>query len=197
VDFRWSGQIIEPVDGLPYIGRNTGSTHVFVATGYSGNGMTWGTAAGRLTADLVLGRETPYASIYEATRITPMASAKEFVSENVDFPKYLVRDRLTNADVQGDNPALVTKGEGRLVAIDGRKYAVYRDQQGTLHTLSPICTHMHCDVAWNTAEGTWECPCHGSRFSAVGEVLNGPAVTPLPRVDLPESAAVRLRKEGR
>jgi len=194
VDFRWSGQIIEPVDGLPYIGRNTASTHVFVATGYSGNGMTWGTVAGRLTSDLVLGHDNPYAALYEATRITPAASAKEFVAENVDFPKYFVRDRLTSADVQGDNPSLVVKGEGRLLLVDGRKYAVYRDTEGTLHSLSPICTHMHCDVAWNTAEQTWDCPCHGSRFSATGEVLNGPAVTPLPRAELPDS--VRAGRTG-
>ncbi len=197
VDFRWSGQIIEPVDGLPYIGRNTASTHVFVATGYSGNGMTWGTAAGHITADLVLGRDNPYASIYEATRITPVASAREFIAENIDYPKYVVRDRLTNADAQGDNPALVTKGEGRLLAIEGRKYAVYRDDQGALHSLSPVCPHMQCDVAWNTAERTWDCPCHGSRFSATGAVLNGPAVSPLAPLDLPESAAMRLRGQGR
>ena len=194
VDFRWSGQIIEPVDGLPYIGRNTASTHVFVATGYSGNGMTWGTAAGRLIADLVLGRETPYASLYEATRITPVASAREFVAENVDFPKYIVRDRLTNADVQGDNPALVAKGEGRLLALEGRKYAVYRDDRGTLHGFSPVCPHMGCDVAWNTAERTWDCPCHGSRFEATGQVLNGPAVSPLTRTELPESVGAGPRK---
>jgi glycine/D-amino acid oxidase-like deaminating enzyme/nitrite reductase/ring-hydroxylating ferredoxin subunit len=195
VDFRWSGQIIEPVDGLPYIGRNTASTHVFVATGYSGNGMTWGTLAGRLTSDLVLGHDNRYAALYEATRITPVASAKNFVSENVDFPKYLVRDRLTNADVQGDNPALVAKGEGRLLLVDGRKYAVYRDAGGALHSLSPICTHLQCDVAWNTAEQTWDCPCHGSRFSPTGDVLNGPAVTPLPRAALPGSVEAG-RTEG-
>jgi glycine/D-amino acid oxidase-like deaminating enzyme/nitrite reductase/ring-hydroxylating ferredoxin subunit len=193
VAFRWSGQIIEPVDGLPYIGRNTASSHVYVATGYSGNGMTWGAVGGRLTADLVLGRPNPYAELYEATRITPLASAKDFLGENIDFPKYLVRDRLTNADVQGDNPALLVPGEGKLVAVEGRKYALYRDPQGEVHALSPICPHMHCDVAWNTAEQTWDCPCHGSRFSATGEVLNGPAVTPLEKTELPEPVRVRLR----
>jgi glycine/D-amino acid oxidase-like deaminating enzyme/nitrite reductase/ring-hydroxylating ferredoxin subunit len=190
VDFRWSGQIIEPVDGLPYIGRNAASTHVYVATGYSGNGMTWGTAAGRLTSDLVLGRDNPYAELYEATRVTPLASARDFVTENADFPKHLVRDRLTNAGAQGDDPALIARGEGRLLLVDGRKYAVYRDSGGRLHARSPVCPHMQCDVAWNTAEKTWDCPCHGSRFSATGEVLNGPAIAPLERAELPASVRV-------
>jgi glycine/D-amino acid oxidase-like deaminating enzyme/nitrite reductase/ring-hydroxylating ferredoxin subunit len=196
IRFRWSGQIIEPVDGLPYIGRNTASPHVHVATGYSGNGMTWGTVAGRLTADLVLGRRSPYAGLYEATRVTPLASAANFVTENVDFPKYLVRDRFTNADVQGDDPSRLAPGQGQIVAVEGHKYAVHRDAAGEVHAFSPACTHMGCDVAWNTAEQTWDCPCHGSRFSATGEVLNGPAVTPLEKAELPEPVRVRLHHEG-
>jgi glycine/D-amino acid oxidase-like deaminating enzyme/nitrite reductase/ring-hydroxylating ferredoxin subunit len=182
-DYRWSGQIIEPVDGLPFIGLNTASEHVYVATGYSGNGMTWATVAGQLTADLVLGRSNPYADLYKATRVKPLAAAKDFITENIDFPKYLVRDRTTSADVQGDNPALVPKGVGRVLGINGVKYAVYRAEDGELHSLSPICPHMHCDVAWNDAERSWDCPCHGSRFTPTGQVLNGPAVTdmaPLP-----------------
>ena len=185
-DYRWSGQIIEPVDGLPFIGLNTASEHVYVATGYSGNGMTWGTVAGQLTSDLVLGQPNDYADLYRATRVKPLAAAKDFITENIDFPKYLVRDRTTNADVQGDNPALVPKGTGRVLAIKGVKYAVYRAEDGQLHSLSPICPHMHCDVAWNDAERSWDCPCHGSRFTPTGDVLNGPAVanlapSPLPR----------------
>jgi glycine/D-amino acid oxidase-like deaminating enzyme/nitrite reductase/ring-hydroxylating ferredoxin subunit len=186
-DYRWSGQIIEPVDGLPYIGLNTASEHVYVATGYSGNGMTFATVAGQLTSDLVLGRPTPYADLYKATRVKPLAAVKDFITENIDFPKHLVRDRTTNADVQGDNPALVAKGTGKLMAINGVKYAVYRAEDGQLHSLSPICPHMHCDVAWNTAERSWDCPCHGSRFTPTGDVLNGPAVTNMAPLPLPET----------
>ncbi len=192
-DYRWSGQIIEPVDGLPFIGLNTGSAHVYVATGYSGNGMTWGTVAGQLTSDLVLGRANAYAELYKATRVKPLAAAKDFITENMDFPKYLVRDRTTNADVEGDNPALVPKGVGRVLAIDGVKYAVYRAGDGQLHSLSPICPHMHCDVAWNDAERSWDCPCHGSRFSPTGEVLNGPAVTNLAPLSLPDEKGLRAK----
>jgi glycine/D-amino acid oxidase-like deaminating enzyme/nitrite reductase/ring-hydroxylating ferredoxin subunit len=191
VEHRWSGQILEPVDGLPYIGLNTGSRHVYVSTGYSGNGMTWGTVGGLVTSDMVLGRRTPYVELYKATRITPFASAKDFVTENIDFPKYLLKDRLTNADAEGTDAADVPAGSGRILAVAGKKYAVYRDEVGMLHTLSPICTHMHCDVAWNQAERSWDCPCHGSRFSPSGDVLHGPAVTALAKAELPE--AVRRR----
>ena len=186
-EYRWSGQIIEPVDGLPYIGLNTASEHVYVATGYSGNGMTFATVAGQLTSDLVLGRPTPYTDLYKATRVKPLAAVKDFITENIDFPKHFVRDRSTNADVQEDNPALVAKGTGKLMAIKGVKYAVYCAEDGQLHSLSPICPHMHCDVAWNNAEGSWDCPCHGSRFTPTGEVLNGPAVTNMVPLPLPET----------
>jgi nitrite reductase/ring-hydroxylating ferredoxin subunit len=188
VEYRWSGQIIEPVDGLPYIGLNTASRHVQVATGYSGNGMTWATVAGRLTSDLVLGRPNPYAELYKATRVKPLAAARDYIAENLDFPRHLVTDRATNADVQGDDPALVPKGAGRVLVIDGVKHAVYRDETGELHSLSPVCPHMHCDVRWNDAERSWDCPCHGSRFTPIGEVLNGPAVTNMTPLPLPLAA---------
>jgi glycine/D-amino acid oxidase-like deaminating enzyme/nitrite reductase/ring-hydroxylating ferredoxin subunit len=185
VDYRWSGQIIEPVDGLPYIGLNTASEHVFVATGYSGNGMTFGTLAGLMTSAAILGRPNPFRLLYDATRFTPRASLKDYVVENLDFPKYVLRDRLTNADAERGDPAGIRAGEGRLFVVDGRKYAVCRTSSGELHTLSPVCPHMQCDVSWNRAEQTWDCPCHGSRFTAAGEVLNGPAVSALEPLDLP------------
>jgi Rieske Fe-S protein len=184
VAYRWSGQIIEPVDGLPYIGLNTASRHVYVATGYSGNGMTFGTLAGLLTSDLVLKRPNPYAELYDATRVKPLAAAVDFVTENIEFPKYVVRDRLTNADVEAQDPAEVQPGEGRIVLVDGRKQAIYHSPDGTRHALSPVCPHMGCDVSWNPAERSWDCPCHGSRFSATGDVLNGPAVSGLESISV-------------
>jgi glycine/D-amino acid oxidase-like deaminating enzyme/nitrite reductase/ring-hydroxylating ferredoxin subunit len=186
IEYRWSGQILESVDGLPYIGLNTASRHVYVATGYRGNGMTYGTLAGLINADLALGRPNPYAQLYDATRVKPVAAARDYVTENVDFPAHLVKDRLTKHNVQIDDPAGVSPGTGRIVAIDGRKYAVYRDEQGTVHSFSPVCPHMGCDVAWNDAERSWDCPCHGSRYAATGDLLNGPAVTPLDRAELPQ-----------
>jgi nitrite reductase/ring-hydroxylating ferredoxin subunit len=189
--YRWSGQIIEPVDGLPYIGRNAMSSHLHVATGYAGNGMTFGVLAGMMLSDQIRGRANKYADLYAATRITPLASAADFLTENLDFPRYLLADRLTSVDVDSGSPEALARGEGGLFAIGGQKYAVCRDSEGQLHTLSPVCTHLACDVRWNGAERTWDCPCHGSRFSPDGRVINGPAVADLSPKPLPEARKER------
>jgi glycine/D-amino acid oxidase-like deaminating enzyme/nitrite reductase/ring-hydroxylating ferredoxin subunit len=179
IDARWSGQVIEPVDGLPYIGRNALSGHVWVATGFSGNGLTFGTLAGMIIADLIVGRPNPWADVYTATRVKPVAAAREFVKENLSFPGHLLSDRLTNRDAEGSAFADVQRGEGKIIVVAGEKLAVYRDANGTAHTLSPVCPHMGCDVRWNNAERSWDCPCHGSRFAPDGALLNGPASSDL------------------
>jgi Rieske Fe-S protein len=165
------------VDGLPYIGRNAASSHVYVGTGYSGTGLTFGTLAAMITSDLILGRENPWAELFDATRIKPLAGAREFVTENVDFPAHLVSDRLKAA--AGTAVDELGAGEGKVLLVDGHKRAVYRDESGAVHVLDPVCPHMGCLVAFNTAESSWDCPCHGSRFDAKGEVIVGPAVTGL------------------
>jgi len=177
--FRWSGQIIEPVDGLPYIGLNAASGHVYVATGYAGNGMTFATLAGLMVSDQMLGHSNPYAELYKATRVKPVAAAVDYVAENVMFPAHLVRDRLTSLDAERGTPDALRPGEGGIFTGDQGKVAVSRGGDGSLHAVSPVCTHLGCDVAWNHAEQTWDCPCHGSRFSPVGQVINGPAVNDL------------------
>ena len=179
VKYRWSGQIIEPVDGLPLIGPNSGSSHVFVATGYSGNGITYGTLAGMMFADHVQGTKNPYATLYDATRVKPLASAKDYVMENVAFPTHLLKDRLTSANADVASLDALEPGDGGIYAGEDGKVAVYRDEGGELHAVSPVCTHLGCDVAWNRAEKSWDCPCHGSRFAPDGRVINGPAVTGL------------------
>lgn len=177
VGFRWSGQVIEPVDGLPFIGRNSFAQHVFVATGYSGNGLTFGTVAAMILSDQVLGRTNPWSELFEATRIKPLSSAKDFVNENVDVPVHLIGDRVRAPDAR--DVSEVAPGEGKIVRVDGKRLAVFRDDQGALHALSPICPHLGCHVHFNAAEKTWDCPCHGSRFTTDGTVLNGPAVEAL------------------
>jgi glycine/D-amino acid oxidase-like deaminating enzyme/nitrite reductase/ring-hydroxylating ferredoxin subunit len=172
--YRWSAQVAEPVDGLPYLGRNSSSSHVYVGTGYSGTGMTFGTLAALIASDLILGRENPYAGIFDATRVKPLAGAKNFIRENVDFPVHLVADRLKPAE--GDSYRDVQRGQGMILDVEGKKRAVFRDDDGILHALDPGCTHMGCLVAFNAAEKSWDCPCHGSRFSTDGKVINGPAV---------------------
>jgi glycine/D-amino acid oxidase-like deaminating enzyme/nitrite reductase/ring-hydroxylating ferredoxin subunit len=187
--YRWSGQIIEPVDGLPYIGLNTASRHVYVATGYAGNGMTFGTLAGMIISDLVLGRANPYAELYDATRIKPIASAYDYVAENAAFPAHLLKDRLTTFNTDDRPVESLRAGDGGIFAGDEGKVAICRDRAGALHSVSAVCTHLGCDVAWNHAEQTWDCPCHGSRFSPDGRVINGPAVSDLSWKPIPTAAS--------
>jgi Rieske Fe-S protein len=157
---------------------------VLVATGYSGNGMTFGTLAAMILADEVQGIENPWAALYRATRIKPLAQAREFISENVDFPAYLARDRLGPGQVS--DPAEIPRAEGRLMRAHGKMLAVYRDASDVLHIHSAVCPHLGCNVRWNTAERTWDCPCHGSRFDTRGCVLNGPATKDLEPASFPE-----------
>lgn len=195
IGFHWAGQIIEPVDGLAYIGRNTNSEHVYVATGYSGQGLTTGTVAAQLLSDLILGVPNPYAELYDATRIKPLASAKEFVRENVDFPAHLLRDRFR----RHGEPELATlpAGEGAVMTVAGKRLAVYRNHAGELSALSPVCTHLGCHVNWNGTEKSWDCPCHGSRFEPTGRVLNGPAVMPLEAQEIPQPQEQESEDEDR
>lgn len=180
---RWSAELWEPVDGLPYIGRNTLSRHIRVATGFSGNGLTSGTLAAMILTDQLTGKPNPWAEVYDSQRVKPIASARRFLTENLDFPRHLVGDRLKPAETR--SLADVPRGEGRLVSVKGEKLAVYRSEQGELQACSAVCTHMYCHVQWNGFEKTWDCPCHGSRFEPTGEVIDGPAVRALPRRELP------------
>jgi glycine/D-amino acid oxidase-like deaminating enzyme/nitrite reductase/ring-hydroxylating ferredoxin subunit len=180
--FQWSGQIIEPVDGLPFIGRNSLSQRIYVATGYAGNGMTYGTLAGMLVSDLILGRPNQYRDLYDATRVKPLAAALNFAKAHLHLPVHLITDRLTSLNAEDRAVQSLRPGEGAIFDSDEGKIAVCRDTQGLVHACSAVCTHLGCDVAWNQAEQSWDCPCHGSRFAADGSVMNGPAVSDLRRV---------------
>jgi glycine/D-amino acid oxidase-like deaminating enzyme/nitrite reductase/ring-hydroxylating ferredoxin subunit len=183
-DYRWSGQIIEPADGLPYVGRNSLSSHIYIATGYAGNGITGGTLAAMILADEIQGIDNPWTDLYDATRFKPLASAKAFISENADYPKHLVADRLSG--IVGPNELdAIAPGQGKVLSIRGQRLAVYRNERGGLSAVSPVCTHLGCIVHWNTAEKSWDCPCHGSRFEPSGLVLNGPAVEALEARPIP------------
>lgn len=182
VEYEWSGQVIEPADGLPLIGKNSGADHVYVGTGFSGTGMTFGTLSAMILSDAVLGRPNPWAETYDATRVRPLAQAREYVAENIDFPAHLVRDRLARGEV--DDVEEIPPGEGRLLRSGGKMLAVFRDETGALHSRSAVCTHLGCHVRWNNSQRTWDCPCHGSRFTADGAVVNGPATKELAREDI-------------
>ena len=176
IEFRWSGQVMEPVDSLAFIGRNPGDENVFIATGDSGMGMTHGTIAGILLTDLIMDRENPWAGIYDPSRKTLIA-IKDFAKENVNVAAQYV-EVLTPGEV--DSIDEIPRGEGAVLRSGLTKVAVYRDEQGTIHSMSAICVHLGCIVTWNASEKTWDCPCHGSRFDAVGTVINGPANEDLP-----------------
>ena len=187
--FKWSGQILEPADGMAFIGRY--SDHVAIATGDSGQGMTHGTIAGMVLRDLLLGRENPWEKLYDPRRSTLKGFA-EIASENLNvLPKY--GRWMTAGDVSG--PRDIPAGEGRVVRRGLRKLAIYRDERGALHTMSAVCPHLGCIVAWNGTEKTWDCPCHGSRFGPEGQVLNGPANSGLEVARKPPSRVPKTERK--
>ena len=177
VAFRWSGQVYEPDDYLGFIGRNPGDEeNVFIATGDSGMGLTHGTIAGVLIPDLILGRENPYEKLYDPSRLST-ANLKDLVKENADAA-WQYADLLTPGEAKGADD--VAAGCGATVRRGATKVAVYRDDAGALHEHTAICPHLGGVLHFNTAECTWDCPIHGSRFKATtGEVVDGPAGTDL------------------
>ena len=178
IAYRWSAQWYDPIDGLPFIGEYPLRPHVYAATGYSGNGMTMGTLAGMMLADEILDVDNPYHDLYSINRFKPLVGGPSMIKAGIDEAIRFVADRFkTDADDTSEVPL----GEGRVLKVDGEQTAVYRDERGVLHNLSPICTHLGCIVNWNTAEKSWDCPCHGGRFTATGEVLEGPPSKDLAR----------------
>jgi glycine/D-amino acid oxidase-like deaminating enzyme/nitrite reductase/ring-hydroxylating ferredoxin subunit len=186
--YQWSGQVMETVDGLAFIGRNPlDADNVFIATGDSGMGMTHGTIAGLLLTDLILGRENPWAKLYDPAR-KRVKAAGEFAKENLNVAaQYL--DWMTGGDVKSVDD--IEPGHGAVLRKGLHKLAVYRDDQVALHECSATCPHLGCVVHWNDGERTWDCPCHGSRFDAYGRVLNGPANVDLAPAVKSDAAAER------
>lgn len=172
VRFRWSGQVVEPVDGLAFIGRNPlDEDNVFIATGDSGQGMTHGTIAGMLLTDLIQGRPNRWIDLYNPARVS-MQAARDYAGETAEMAaQYL--DWLTVG--QAEKQRLIPPGSGAIVRRGLTKIAVFRDEEGRLHECSAVCPHLRGIVKWNDVEKTWDCPVHGSRFDCLGHVLNGPA----------------------
>ena len=170
--YRWSGEVMEPVDGLAFIGPNPlDDENVFIATGDSGNGMTHGTIAGILLTDLIMGRENEWEKIYYPTRKT-LRALPEFARENLNVATQYA-DLVTPGEV--DSIDEIKPGEGAILRRGLTKVAVYRDESGATHERSALCRHLGCVVQWNSLEKSWDCPCHGSRYDAHGKVFNGPA----------------------
>jgi glycine/D-amino acid oxidase-like deaminating enzyme/nitrite reductase/ring-hydroxylating ferredoxin subunit len=172
---RWAGQVIETNDGLPFIGET--SPKQFVATGFSGNGTTFGTLAAMMARDRVTGSANPWAELFDTGRTKIVGGLWDYLKENKDYPYYLIRDRF--AGPRDRSLRAVPRGTGKILELDGHRVAAYRHDDGEVTLLSPTCTHLGCQVEWNNTEHTWDCPCHGSRFLPTGEVLSGPAEKPM------------------
>jgi glycine/D-amino acid oxidase-like deaminating enzyme/nitrite reductase/ring-hydroxylating ferredoxin subunit len=177
---RWSGQCFETHDGLAFIGRfSDDEPNVYLITGDSGMGMTHGTIGGMIVSDLILGRTNPWTEVYEPSRVETQ-SIIEAVPEVIKSAAHYV-DWITGGDVSAVDE--IKNGEGAIIRDGTSKIAVYRDENGKLHQRSAVCTHMGCIVGFNSAEKTWDCPCHGSRFGVDGHVINTPAMSPLERIE--------------
>ncbi|HYY44565.1 MAG TPA: Rieske 2Fe-2S domain-containing protein, partial [Actinomycetota bacterium] len=171
------------LDKVPFIGRMMpGSRHLYTATGFSAWGMTNGVVSGRLLADLITDVPNPWADVYDPNRLD-MKSLPSFAKKGGHDAKRLVGDRLKSGREESLTKELPSGG-GAVFEVNGEKVAVSRREDGTLQAVSAVCTHLGCIVSWNDAERSWDCPCHGSRFSAEGGVLQGPAVEPLEEREL-------------
>jgi Rieske Fe-S protein len=174
------------MDYLAFIGRDPGEAHVYIATGDSGHGMTHGTLAGIILADLIHGADIPWAKLYDPSR-KPLKAAREFARENANVA-WQYTDWLRSGEV--DDESQVAEGSGAVMRRGMHRIAVYRDTEGELHQMSARCTHLGCSVRWNPADNSWDCKCHGSRFNAYGRVISGPAVADLPPAEIPARAPV-------
>lgn len=175
--YRWSAQDLVTLDKVPYIGPITDKKqHILVATGYKKWGMTTGTAAGHLLADYILDRENPYKELYSPSRFDADPDLKSFISTNVDVAKHLLKGKL---EFVPKDPGDLEIGEGSVVMHHGKRAGAYKDENGKLYIVDTTCTHLGCETEWNHGEKTWDCPCHGSRFSYAGDVVESPALKPL------------------
>jgi glycine/D-amino acid oxidase-like deaminating enzyme/nitrite reductase/ring-hydroxylating ferredoxin subunit len=182
-ELTWSGMVMEPFDYMAFSGRDpAGRENVYVHTGDSGHGMTHGVLGAMLVSDLILGRPNEWETLYDPSRKTlSVDSIEEFAMENLDVAKQFLKLSPTFSDA--DSAAEVQPGTGAVIQRGLKKVAVYRDETGQAHEMSALCTHLQCVIRWNSEEKSWDCPCHGSRFAPTGEVLTGPAIYPLKRMD--------------
>jgi glycine/D-amino acid oxidase-like deaminating enzyme/nitrite reductase/ring-hydroxylating ferredoxin subunit len=181
ISYKWSSQYYESADGLPYIGHIPGHPQgIFVATGYGGNGMTYSSVAALTLKEIFLNEERKYADLFNPNRIKPVAGFTNFIKHNADVVKQFVGKWFSGENLQ--QIADLAPGEGRVVKYNSHKIALYKDEHGALHAVSPSCAHMKCDVQWNNAEKSWDCPCHGARYSFDGTMLNGPASADLEQI---------------
>ena len=188
VAFKWSSQYFQPADGLPYIGNLPGKKgNVFVATGYGGNGMMYSHIAAIMLTGIITEGNHKYKKLFDPNRVKPIAGFSEFVKEGADAVKQFITGKFSGEKIKELSD--MAAGEAKLVKYEGNKIALFKDESHNVHAVNPSCTHIHCTVSWNTAERSWDCPCHGARFSCDGEVLTGPADRDLEHIDLSDTAS--------
>lgn len=178
---KWSSQYFEPADGLPYIGhlpQHTGK--IFVASGYGGNGMTYSHIAAQVLHDMITEKDNALIDVLNPNRIKPVAGFTSFIKQNADVLKKFIGKFFSHEKLE--EFADLAPGEGRVVRYEGETIALYKDENGQLHAVNPVCTHLKCSVEWNMAEESWDCPCHGARYDKEGKVLTGPADIDLEKI---------------
>ncbi len=178
--YQWSGQVIEPVDGLAFFGKNPGDDNIYIITSDAGNGMTHSTIGALIINDLINGRDNEWAAVYDPSRIT-LKSTGTFLQEAVNMVSQYA-DWLSEGDIKEVEELQV--GEGAIPSSGMKHYAVYRDAQGMLHTCTAVCPHMGGILQWNADEQSFDCPLHGSRFTTGGVLMNGPAVGDLKQSEI-------------
>lgn len=185
--YQWSSQYYESQDSLPFIGFHPGfgGNNVYLATGFGGNGMIFGSLSAKIISDILINEHSNYQDLYSPVRFGPFASIKDFLSDNLNVAKHLLADRFT-IDKLGQL-AEIAKGQGKVLKYEGKDIGVYKDEEGRIHTVSPLCMHAGCVVKWNNAESSWDCPCHGARYSSDGKLLNGPSTKDLRSIQMTQN----------
>ncbi len=176
IPYRWSTQDCMTLDDIPYVGHFTSDTpNMYIATGFGKWGMTNSVASSLILRDFITDGKSPWQDVYSPSRVTVAASAKSFVVENLNVAKELIKGKTTPLPEKVD----MKPGEGKVIEAEGQRAGAYKDNKGNVHVVNTTCTHMGCELMWNSAEKSWDCPCHGSRFTYEGEIIEGPAVKPL------------------
>ena len=176
IPYRWSTHDCMTLDGIPYVGHFSANTpNMYIVTGFGKWGMTNSMASATLIRDLIVDGRSPWQDVFNPSRQTIAASTKTFVVGNLNVAKNLQSGKLAALpkDVE------INKGEAKVFDIDGDRVGAYRDHHGSLHIVDTTCTHLGCELNWNAAEKSWDCPCPGSRFTYEGEIMHGPTVKPL------------------
>ncbi len=177
----WGGQNYKPADLLPSIGRKSINKNEFIATGFSTDGLIYGSLAGKIISDLITEQKNEYEEVFNPLRVNPIKSGKSFIQENFNVAREFFKDHILGSSTK--KLEQLDKGEGRVVEIEGKKFGISRDENDKYEMVSASCTHLGCVIHWNDLEKSWDCPCHGSRFTPSGKVIEGPAIEALHRID--------------